>query len=329
MAEFVLNEMDRIQQANNFRKKKLEEIKTKTIKEIVYSNEEVPNTWKKKADYKNLIHKITSCDEGFLLYLGNTKEKIESTYRDTTHKSTNSKVVIKENGRIQYPNYLGNNNKDLLKQDNDKRFPHLNSEKNINKLCSSNISNSFNESFLDKPNKSHHYQNIDTIESGNNLGNKSKTSNYILKSLNIHDLNKNNKYSKVNRETDTLSKNNFSAIDSPRRKNSTYSENSNKELNKIIEKFDSKESEKISNKVVGRDSFNKTHQVRFLSSKKNTDYYDKKSHLKSKKSMSVKNIITDFYMGNTLELGKDMKRLQSAKKSVKQRFIEASKFMLI
>ena len=50
---------------------KLKTVKNKSIKELVYTNRDIPNKWKNKLDYKQNLLKIFLNDSTFLRYLGN------------------------------------------------------------------------------------------------------------------------------------------------------------------------------------------------------------------------------------------------------------------
>ena len=124
MLEFVVNEIDRLDKGNSDKLKSLNKIKSNTIKEIVYSDKLVPNEWRIKTDYKDLIQNIAVTDKKFLGYLGNNdlskidkkklKEELKknnplSMYKKEKEKEVNPnvrQVKIKDNGRQFYPNYL-------------------------------------------------------------------------------------------------------------------------------------------------------------------------------------------------------------------------------
>ena len=49
-------------------------IKKDTIKEFIYSNKKIPNFWKNKKNYKNIVLETFVEDDNFLKYLGNIEE---------------------------------------------------------------------------------------------------------------------------------------------------------------------------------------------------------------------------------------------------------------
>ena len=51
MVEYVMNEIDVMQENNKLKKQKLNSIKNKVLKEMIYSNTDIPSGWTKKQDY--------------------------------------------------------------------------------------------------------------------------------------------------------------------------------------------------------------------------------------------------------------------------------------
>ena len=51
--------------------KKLKEIKEDSLKEFIYANREIPESWKNKLDYQNQVLEMFAKDRNFLTYLGN------------------------------------------------------------------------------------------------------------------------------------------------------------------------------------------------------------------------------------------------------------------
>lgn len=99
----------------------LTKIKQETIKELIYTNKQIPLLWKKELGYNNFIYKLMSKDEKFLMYLGHSSEKENINNRN---KNNRPKTGI-------FPSYCKNN---ILSK---------NSFFNRNKSISRNKNNSF------------------------------------------------------------------------------------------------------------------------------------------------------------------------------------------
>ena len=53
----------------------LNEIKSKSIKESIYSNKIVPNTWRSMLGYQNQIYRVIDKDPSFAFYIGRTQKE--------------------------------------------------------------------------------------------------------------------------------------------------------------------------------------------------------------------------------------------------------------
>lgn len=262
MVEFVVNEIDKIQNNNSKLSKKLKEIKTKTIKEIIYSNNDVPSNWATKVDYNQLLTKLVANDEKLVNYLGvygegalknnnNNKKNLESK------NSTNKGLIIKENGRVFYPNYL---------RQNIKHFD----ESNELRQTKNNI------------------QNIGT-ENG------------------IQQLKTNDSFEEQLRKHTHTSTNYF--------KNNAYQEN-------ILEQSFKKEFHGILKNIDGNNKNLSTNkEILKVDITKNPNQNNNNNNKLQKKSLA-----SELYLGTSASSGfYNSGRLKSAKKSTKQRIIEASK----
>ena len=72
--------------------KKLQKIKINSIKEMIYSNKKIPDSWKSKLNYQTQVLEIFAKDKNFLLYVGHiTPEKTESNR--TRPKTAKNKII--------------------------------------------------------------------------------------------------------------------------------------------------------------------------------------------------------------------------------------------
>ena len=63
---------DDIEKDDNFLKKsnkKLQKLKNISLKEFIYTNKEIPHSWKKKVNYKNDLLNMITKDDNVLLYI--------------------------------------------------------------------------------------------------------------------------------------------------------------------------------------------------------------------------------------------------------------------
>ena len=72
--------------------KKLNVIKTNSLKEFIYSNKKIPDSWKNKLNYQKQVLEIIAKGKNFFLYLGHkTPEKTESNR--TSPKTAKNKII--------------------------------------------------------------------------------------------------------------------------------------------------------------------------------------------------------------------------------------------
>lgn len=110
MVEYIVNEIDKLTKTNNEKMKKLIELKSKSIKNSVYSNLNIPSSWKVNPVYKQVISELASTDEEFVKYQGNGKSNKLDIKKEVYFDNLGNKkeVVFKSNGRVDYKNYLRN-----------------------------------------------------------------------------------------------------------------------------------------------------------------------------------------------------------------------------
>jgi len=71
---------------------KLKVLKDRTIKELVYTNKDIPNQWRNKLDYKTNLLKIFIKDTNFLSYLGNSGPSIYTKIKKVK-KNQDRKII--------------------------------------------------------------------------------------------------------------------------------------------------------------------------------------------------------------------------------------------
>ena len=104
-------------------KQLLKNLKKSTVKELVYTNAEIPNPWKTKFDYKNDLLKMFVKDPKFLFYLGHGGDCRENTHilttKETEKNNSISHNILSKTPRMKkaFPkiesNTNSNNNKTL------------------------------------------------------------------------------------------------------------------------------------------------------------------------------------------------------------------------
>lgn len=76
--------------------KKLDKIKTSSLKEFIYSNKKIPDSWKNKLNYQTKVLEIFAKDRNFLLYVGN----------GGSEKNDSNKIRLKTvKDKIKFRNY--------------------------------------------------------------------------------------------------------------------------------------------------------------------------------------------------------------------------------
>ena len=75
----------------------LNEIKNKSIKESIYSNKNIPNTWKTMLDYQNQVYHAIDQDHDFAHYIGRSQKEAKSNeFFETPNLKTSSSLLKKE-----------------------------------------------------------------------------------------------------------------------------------------------------------------------------------------------------------------------------------------
>ena len=85
---------------------KLKLLKNRTIKELVYTNKDIPDKWRNKLDYKTNLLKLFIKDQNFLCYLGNSGPSSSRFTKITKLKNNQEKQLI----NIPYENDINKNN---------------------------------------------------------------------------------------------------------------------------------------------------------------------------------------------------------------------------
>ena len=74
----------------------LKKVKESSMKEFIYSNREMPESWKQKSNYDDDILKIMIHDKDVLKYMG-TGQQIETKNKSKTKENRNHKFFITRN----------------------------------------------------------------------------------------------------------------------------------------------------------------------------------------------------------------------------------------
>lgn len=134
MAEYIVSEIDKLSKSNCEKMKKIIELKSDSIKKSVYSNLNIPSSWKVNPVYKQVISELASNDVDFVKYQGIGKSDKLDVKKEIYFDNLGNKkeVVYKSNGRVDYKNYLRNfyPKEEELKKN---RLTNLNTNRNEDK----------------------------------------------------------------------------------------------------------------------------------------------------------------------------------------------------
>ena len=125
-------------------KKETDKHKKDAIKQLIYANKRVPNIWRNKKNYTNLVLELFSEDNNFLKYLGsgennNTSSSIKNSNQNNSKIEESSKKRSLTYTNLKYKKTKDINNKKIL------RINTLESLKNVSKSNTTNLySNSSN-----------------------------------------------------------------------------------------------------------------------------------------------------------------------------------------
>ena len=77
---------------------KIKQIKTDSIRQLIYTNQIIPKVWQNQKNYKNYIHEIFSKYPDFLLYIGksNTERKIPNFLKNKKKENYKSDSLTKD-----------------------------------------------------------------------------------------------------------------------------------------------------------------------------------------------------------------------------------------
>jgi len=96
-----------ITKTNFHAKKKLSDIKEWTMKNMVYSNIDIPSKWQQKQDYKDTLFGIINNDKRFSDFISSNKEGIKSTeHLETTNTNANNKPLLTSSDFNSNPAHL-------------------------------------------------------------------------------------------------------------------------------------------------------------------------------------------------------------------------------
>ena len=99
-------------------KKELSHIKNKTIKESIYSNRDIPKSWKTLLGYTNEVYKAIDNDPNFAYYLGsNNKDNSDNNFIGTKLRNIDSNFNSENNKKFvsleNIDKYIKDNNIDI------------------------------------------------------------------------------------------------------------------------------------------------------------------------------------------------------------------------
>ena len=89
-------------------------IKKETIKEFIYSNKKIPNIWKKRKNFKNVVFEMFIEDNNFLRYLGSGDENDNIKNKNKTQ--IRPKTVSSEKDNLKQKIKLNKSNNNMNKQ---------------------------------------------------------------------------------------------------------------------------------------------------------------------------------------------------------------------
>ena len=95
-------------------------IKTNSIKEFIFSNKNVPKVWKRKKNYKNMVLDLFTNDNNFLGYFGNTNQNEKNISVNNDLKRPKTSNFEKNGTKIKLKNKenLYNNNISRINENN-------------------------------------------------------------------------------------------------------------------------------------------------------------------------------------------------------------------
>ena len=118
----------------------LSEIKNRSIKESIYCNKNIPNTWKTMLDYQNQVYRAIDQDHNFAHYIGRSQKENENKEFFETPNLKNSSNLLKkdQNSNAASLKNLPKFIKDFIEGEQDEK---LQKSKNIINNESNNINN--------------------------------------------------------------------------------------------------------------------------------------------------------------------------------------------
>ena len=116
--------------------KELKKLKNISLKEFIYTNKEIPDRWKKKANYEDDLLNIMVEDNNILTYVGTSpkEEYINS-------KSYNDKISTKKSFSIEKNNFSNINDRYIIKKIFDNNFSKKEEGNKNNIILDSEINN--------------------------------------------------------------------------------------------------------------------------------------------------------------------------------------------
>ena len=120
------DKIDKINRSLRVARNKLDDIKENSIKDFIYSNRQIPTSWKGKLNYTEQVRKMLANDDVFLAYLGNMykNKKVKKKIEDIRLYSSKL-TTIKENGTKKIRKFQLFRNKTMDERDVDNYLKKL------------------------------------------------------------------------------------------------------------------------------------------------------------------------------------------------------------
>ena len=110
--------------------KKLKEIKSNSLKEFVYANRVIPESWKNKLNYQGQVLELFVKDKNFLSYVGNTGNENDSNKT----KSKSNKIIYKLKNNDKPISFKSKSKKDVIDLNDDNYKDSIPSTRNYSTI---------------------------------------------------------------------------------------------------------------------------------------------------------------------------------------------------
>ena len=181
----IINDDNKIKLCN----KVLSKIKRETIKELIYTNKQIPFKWQNKIGYQNLMLKMISKDDQFLSYIGYYPKNANINNRNKTNRPRTSSFPFFFNNNLTKISNCGINN--FISRNKSNNFRTL---KGDQKFIRSKSLNNFN--ILGN------YPSFNKLKNRDNISDKENNSNLFFPNKTSIDIWKNNKQNSCKKNHD-------------------------------------------------------------------------------------------------------------------------------